>query len=122
MVPGFVHRAELQAGRLSLRLEATHVLDPEDDLDLRSALLGSSGLMESDGSGAVRAAELEPAILRSRQRFQAEVLLIERGQLLNVPNIQNDPGDRQRLHGKLVREVGMQPDLAPNSVGRLWLL
>jgi catechol 2,3-dioxygenase-like lactoylglutathione lyase family enzyme len=49
-----MHDAEFQAGRLSLGPELTHVLDPENNLDLRSALLGSGGAMERDGAGSVR--------------------------------------------------------------------
>jgi hypothetical protein len=54
MTPGFVHYAELQAGCLSLSLELTHVFDPENNLDLRPALLGSSSLVKSYGTTAIR--------------------------------------------------------------------
>jgi hypothetical protein len=46
-----------------------HVFNPENNLDFRPTLLGSSGLVKSNGTAAIRRANLKPAILRPRQRL-----------------------------------------------------
>ena len=104
MTTGFVDHPELQAGSFSFALELAYIFDTEDNLDLRPALLRSSGSVKSNGGAATRRANFKPAIFRSGQRLQAEVLLIKRGNFLKVPNIENDPGDRQRVHRELLQK------------------
>ena len=113
MATGFVDHSELQASSFSFGLELAHIFDTEDDLDLRPALLRSRGAVKSNGAAATRRAHFKPAIFRSSfdpvifrsgQRLQAEVLLIKRGDFRNVTNIENDPGDRQRVHRELLQK------------------